>query len=100
LKKILPYDANKNKFLWLNNQVKYKRKLLYIEKFIDAGIFFHTQLLDTDHKYLCLDDISCKLKCILDDQSLYDYVKLSIAIPECWEYRESNADLNIVDFLT
>jgi len=62
LKKILPYDANKYKFLWLNNQVTYKRKPLYIEKFIDAGLCFHTQLLDNDHKYLSLDDISCKFK--------------------------------------
>jgi len=66
-KSILPYYANKNKFLWLNNRVKYKRNLLYIEKFIDAKIFFHTQLLDNDHKYLCLDDISCKSQTVLDD---------------------------------
>jgi len=37
---------------------------------------------------------------LLDDQSLNDYVKLYIAIPECWKYRESNVDLHIVDFLT
>jgi len=53
LKKVLPYDTNKHKFLWLNNQVKYKRKPLYIEKFIDAGIFFHTQLLDNENLNLC-----------------------------------------------
>jgi len=35
---------------------------------------------------------------MLDDQLLNDYVKLHIVISECWEYRESNVDLNIVNF--
>jgi len=48
--------------------------------------------------WITIISICGKFKFMLDDQSLNDYVKLYIAIPECWKCRKSNVDLNIVDF--
>ena len=83
-----------------SNSVIYKRKPLYLQNFVDADIFQHEQLLDNNKNYLGFDDLSSKFQICTNTQSLRDYVKLFLAIPERWEstsslsVKHNNADID------
>jgi len=66
LKTLFPYNANDQKFLWLNSSVKFKCNPLYIDEFIDSGVFFHTQLLNDNNNYLTFTDFARKFEFVSD----------------------------------
>ena len=61
-KTLIPYNTEENKFLWLNKNVKCKRNPSFISKFINAGIYFHAQLLDGNGNYMRFSDLTCTLQ--------------------------------------
>ena len=74
---------------------------LFISKIINAGIYFHAQLLDGNDNYMRFSDLACKFPITSDSQTNKDYVTLYLAIPETWENRASSTltDNTNVDFL-
>ena len=81
-KTLIPNNTEENKLLWLNKNVKCKRNPLFISKFINAGIYFHAQLLDENDNYMRFSDLACKFPITSDSQTNKDYVTLYLAIPE------------------
>ena len=59
-KKLFNWDSHQNKFLWLNSNVKYKRSALYIKEFINAGIYYCSQLVDDSNNYWSFSDLARK----------------------------------------
>ena len=95
LKKISPYDSDLNKFLWLNSKVKFKRQPLYLKHFINAGIFYQTQLLDNEKEYMTFQSLTDHYPLLSSPDSFNDFVKLYTEIPESWEnydHSQRNSD--------
>jgi len=67
---------------------------LYIDQFIDAGVFFHAQLLNDNNNYLAFTDFARKFEIVSDSQSFNDYIKLYLAITESWEGGELSSSNN------
>jgi len=76
IKKILSGNIDCDHFLWLNSQVKHKRKSL------NAGLLYHSQLLDNQYNYLCFEEFACKFNLSSDNETYLHYVTLYLAIPE------------------
>ena len=100
-KTLILNNTDENIFLWLNKNVKYKRNLLFILKFINAGICFHAQLLDGNGNYMRFSDLAGKFPITSDSQTNKGFVTLYLTIPETWENRASSTvtDSTNVDFL-
>ena len=81
-KKLFNWDSHQFKFLWLNSNVKYRRSTLYIEKFANAGINYHYQLVDDNNNYLSLGDLARKYDLKNENELFLKYVKLHLSVPE------------------
>jgi len=79
--------------------VKHKRKSLYIEQFVNAGLFYHSQLMDNQYKYLCFEEFVRKFNLPSDNETYLHYVMLYLAIPESWENFDSLSNHASFDLL-
>ena len=86
-KQLLSYNSEVERFLWLNSAVKHKRRPLYIEEFVAAGVYYHAQLLEMNN-YLCFDDFCRKFNLDNNHDMFLKYLTLYSAIPESWENNE------------
>ena len=84
-KKLFNWDSHQFKFLWRESDVKYRRSILYIEKFANAGINYHYQLVNDINNYLSFGDLAQKYDLKNENKLFLKYVKLYISIPEKWE---------------
>jgi len=57
---------------------------LYIEPFVNAGLFYHAQFLDNQHNYLCFEEFVGKFNLSSDNETYLHYVTLYLAISESW----------------
>ena len=75
-----------NKFLWLNKNLKYQNKPVFIEEFFNAGIFDFEQLLDSDGNIKSYDTLSADFGLTLNNCSFIKHVKMTSAIPLAWQH--------------
>jgi len=90
----------KNKFLWLNSKVKYKRQPLYYAPFFNAGIFFIISYLIAII-IICVLTILCfKFNLEPDQELFHNYIKLYLAIPETWKSTGMISNNHMVNVLS
>ena len=73
-----------NKFFWLNKNVKYQNKPLFIEEFFNAGILDFEQLLHSDGNMKSYDTLSADFRLTPNDYSFIKHAKITSAIPLAW----------------
>ena len=74
-----------NKFLWLNKNVKYQNKPLFIEEFFNTCIFNFEQLLDSDGNMKSYDTLSADFGLAPNNYSFIKHVKMTSAIRLAWQ---------------
>ena len=71
--------------MWLNRNVKYQNKPLFIEEIFNAGIFDFEQSLDSDGNMKSYDTLSANFGLTPNNYSFIKHVKMTSAIPLAWQ---------------
>ena len=71
--------------MWLDKNVIYQNKPLFIEEFFNAVIFDFEQLLDSDGNMKSYDTLSVDFGLIPNNYSFKKHVRMTSAIPLAWQ---------------
>jgi len=69
-----------NRFLWLNKDLRYKRKQFFLTDF-ECRDFFHRQLLKTDNDYYSYEKLATNFNFTPNNNSFIGFIKLISAFP-------------------
>ena len=73
-----------DKPLWLNKLLRYRRKTLFNEEFVNAGIFDYGHIINLDVELMQYDSIAQKFDLTANNVSFIQFIKLQAAIPLSW----------------
>ena len=93
---IYHYDVDQNRILWLKTEVRFNGSRYTMDNLLMQRYFFHSQLLNTQFKYLLFDDLGQKSCFELYRLSLQHYVSLYGAISECWKINVNNSCFDVL----
>ena len=81
-----------DKSLWLNNKLKYKRSPMYIQEFINAGLYDYYQHLYSNGTMITYNAVAQKFGIEPNNKNFLEFIKLQFAIPSEWKTQNSSVD--------
>ena len=81
-----------DKSLWLNNKLKYKRSPMYIQEFINAGLYDYYQHLYSNGTMITYNALTQKFGIEPNNKNFLEFIKLQFAIPSEWKTQNSSLD--------